>query len=185
MLYNKEIDNSTLIQFILLYTLNKANELVAYGDLLNLVLENCNISYTDFQISLDNLVNTNHVEGLITAKNIQKFRITDKGRNVADAFRQRIPVYLREPIEASVKQLLREERIRNAVQGKISAVSPNEYTAECSLYDSDSTLLMSVSLYSGTRDLAEQTVRYFKENPEDIYARVIEAFSPDSDKTKK
>ncbi len=60
MLYNHEIDNSTLIQFIILYALNKANELVAYGDLLNLVLENCNIRYTDFQLSLDNLVNTKH-----------------------------------------------------------------------------------------------------------------------------
>ena len=180
MLYNKEIDNTTLIQFIILYALNKANELVAYGDLLNLVLENCNIRYTDFQLSLDNLVSTKHAEGLITGKNIQKFRITDKGRNLMDIVKTRIPIYLREPIEEAVKKLLHDERLRNAVRGKISAISPDEYTAECELYDGDNTRLIAISLYAGTRDQAEQTVRYFKENSETIYARVIEAFSPDA-----
>lgn len=180
MLYNKEIDNNMLIQFIILYALNKADELVAYGDLLNLVLENCNIRYTDFQLALDNLLNTKHAEGLITGKNIQKFRITEKGKNLKDIITRRIPVYLREPIEESVKKLLHDERLRNAVRGKISAVSPDEYTAECELYDADNTQLMSISLYAGSREQAEQTVKYFKNNSEIIYERVLEAFSPDA-----
>lgn len=180
LLYDKEIDNKTLIQFIILYALDTADRLVAYGDLLNIVLENCNISFPDFQLSLDNLVKTHHAEALITGKNIQKFQITDKGRNLSDIIINKIPVYLREPIEKSIDDLLHEERIRNAVRGKISAVSPNEYTAECELYDNDNTRLMSISLYSGTREQAEQTVRYFKDNAEGIYARVIEAFSPDA-----
>lgn len=182
MLYQKEIDDSTLIQFIILHTLNKADCLVAYGDLLNLVLDNCNINYQAFQLSLDNLVQTNHAEALITGKNIQKFRITEKGRNVAEFFRKKIPVYIREPIEASLKELLEAERLRNAVRGSISALSPDEYTAECSLYDGDNTMLMNISLYAGTRDQAEETVRYFKDNADAIYAKVIEAFSPDAKK---
>lgn len=180
MIYDKEIDNKTLIQFIILYTLNEANRLVAYGDLVNIVLENCNISYPDFQLSLDNLVKTKHAEALITGKNIQKFQITEKGKNLTDIIMNKIPVYLREPIKRAVNDLLQEERIRNAVRGKISAVSPGEYTAECELYDNDNTRLMSISLYSGTREQAEQTVRYFKDNAELIYAGVIEAFSPDA-----
>lgn len=180
MLYQKEIDDSILIQFIILHTLNKVGHLVAYGDLLNLVLNNCNINYNDFQISLDNLVQTNHAEALITGKNIQQFRITEKGRNVADFFKNRIPVYLREPIEQSIKELLKSERIKNAVRAKISAVSPNEYTSECALYDDDNTLLMSIVLNSGTREQAEKTVRYFKEHSDIIYAKIIEAFSPDA-----
>lgn len=180
MLYNREIDNNILIQYIILYALNKADRLVAYGDLLNLVLENCNILYTDFQIALDNLINTHHAEGLITGKNVQKFRITEKGKNLKDIITYRIPVYLREPIEDAVKKLLHDERLRNAVRGKISAVSPSEYTAECELYDADNTRLMSISLYTGTREQAEQTVKYFKNNSERIYERILKAFSPDA-----
>lgn len=180
MLYNNEIEDTILIQSIILHTLNKAECLLAYGDLLNVILNNCNINYNDFQIALDNLVKTNHAEGLITGKNIQKFQITEKGRSVAEFFRSRIPVYLREPIENAIKDLLREERLRNAVKGRISAVSPTEYTAECSLYDGDNTMLMEISLYSGTREQAESTVRYFRENSDKVYAKIIEAFSPDA-----
>lgn len=180
MLYQKEIDNSILIQFIILHTLNKANCLVAYVDLLRLVLDNCNINYGDFQISLDNLTKTGHAEALITGKNIQKFRITEKGRTVADFFRTRVPVYVREPIEKSINDLLREERLRNAVRGKISAVSPTEYTSECSLFDGDNTMLMSITLYAGTREQAESNVKYFKAHSDKIYSKIIEAFSPDA-----
>jgi hypothetical protein len=41
---------------------------------------------------------------------------------------------------------------------------------------------MNISLYAGTRDQAEETVRYFKDNADAIYAKVIEAFSPDAKK---
>lgn len=181
MIYNKEIDDPILIQSIILHTLNKADCLLAYGDMLNVVLNNCNINFSDFQLALDNLVQTNHIEGLMTGKNIQKFRITEKGLNVVEFFRGKIPVYIREPIEESIKQLLYDERIKNAVRGKISAVSPTEYTAECALYDGDNTMLMEISLYTGTRDQAEAVVKHFKKNSDKVYAKIIEAFSPDAE----
>lgn len=180
MIYSNEIEDTILIQSIILHTLNKANRLLAYGDLLNLVLNNCNINFADFQIALDNLVQTKHAESLMTGKNMQEFRITEKGKNVADFFRGRVPVYIREPIEDSIKDLLREERLRNAVRGRISAISPTEYTSECALYDGDNTMLMEISLYSGTREQAETTVKYFKANPDKVYEKIIEAFSPDA-----
>ncbi len=124
LLYQQEIDDSILIQFIILHTLNKADCLVAYKDLLNLVLDNCNINFNDFQLSLDNLVKTKHAEALMANKRLQLFRITEKGRNVAEFFRTRIPVYVREPIEDSIRELLKEERQKNAVRTDISAVSP-------------------------------------------------------------
>ena len=180
MIYDRKIEDSILIQSIILHTLNKADCLLAYSDLINIVLNNCNINYGDFQIALDNLVKTNHAEALMTGKNIQKFQITEKGQSVAEFFRSRIPVYIREPIEASINDTLREERLRNAVRGKISAISPTEYTSECALYDGDNTMLMEISLYSGTREQAERTVRYFRENSDKVYAKIIEAFSPDA-----
>lgn len=180
MIYDKEIDNPILIQSIILHTLHKADCLLAYGDMLNVILENCNITFTDFQLSLDNLVQTNHIEGLMTGSNIQKFRLTEKGKNVVEFFQGKIPVYLREPVEASLKDALREERLRNAVRARISAVSPTEYTAECALYDGDNTMLMEISLYTGSREQAETTVKYFKEHSDKVYAKIIEAFSPDA-----
>ena len=71
MLYQKEIDDSVLIQFIILYTLSKVDNAIPYNELLNLVLDNCNINYNDFQVALDNLVRTKHVNTFLEGKHNQ------------------------------------------------------------------------------------------------------------------
>ncbi|MBQ8300863.1 MAG: DUF4364 family protein [Clostridia bacterium] len=99
MLYQKEIDDSVLIQFIILYTLSKVDSAVPYNELLNLILDNCNINYNDFQVALDNLITTNHVHAFLESEHTQKYEITEKGMNASDFFTTNIPIYIREPID--------------------------------------------------------------------------------------
>lgn len=177
MLYQKEIDDSVLIQFIILFTLDNVDRPVAYNDLLNLVLDNCNINYNDFQIALDNLTSTDHVQTFLEGSHNQIYAITQKGSNAEDFFKSHIPIYIREPIEKSIKELFRNDRIKNAVRGGISPVRKNEYNAECALYDDDNTQLMSLSLYMGDRELAEKTVKYFKTHSALVYKKILDALT--------
>ena len=55
-LYKQEIEDELMIQFIIMYALRGADEPLAYTDLLNVIQGNCEINFTDLQISLDNLV---------------------------------------------------------------------------------------------------------------------------------
>lgn len=176
MLYQKEIDDSVLIQFIILFTLNNSDAPVAYNHLLNLVLENCNINYNDFQISLDNLVSTNHVRKFIESGHNQKFEVTPKGSAAGDFFAGHIPIYIREPILESIKQLFIEERRKNAVRSSITPVRKNEYAAECQLFDDDKTEIMNLMLYTGSREEAERMAVFFKEHSEIIYEKILAAF---------
>lgn len=180
MLYQREIDDSVLIQLIILYTLSRADSAVPYNELLNLVMNNCNINYTDFQVALDNLVKTEHIHAFIEGKHNQKYEITSKGRSVGEFFKSNIPVYIREPIETSVKELFLTERRKNAVKGGIVPIHGNEYGAEMELYDDDRTCLMHLSLYAGTREEAEKLARRFREKPEEIYRKIIDAFETPS-----
>lgn len=184
MLYQKEIDDSVLIQFIILFTLDNVDRPVAYNDLLNLVLDNCNINYNDFQIALDNLTSTDHVQTFLEGSHNQIYAITQKGSNAEDFFKSHIPIYIREPIEKSIKELFRNERIKNAIRGGISPVRKNEYSAECALYDDDNTQLMSLSLYIGDRAQAEKTVEYFKAHSEIVYQKILEAITETEQSTK-
>ena len=61
MLYSREIEDELMIQFIIMYAIKGADEPLAYTDLLTTVQENCEISFTDLQLGLDNLVKTGHV----------------------------------------------------------------------------------------------------------------------------
>lgn len=177
MLYQKEIDDSVLIQFIILYTLSKVDDAVPYNELLNLVLDNCNINYNDFQVALDNLTKTNHVNAFLEGAHNQKYRITQKGMNAVEFFTANIPVYIREPINSSIKELFKERRLKNAVQSNISPVRKDEYSTECQLYDDDNTPLLSLSLYAGSRDEAERMARLFREKSDEIYVKILDAFN--------
>ena len=164
MLYQKEIDDSVLIQFIILFALLKADKPLAYNELLNVVLDNCNINYNDFQVALDNLVSTGHALTRLEGQHNQIYSLTQKGENAGDFFKTNIPIYIREPIEESIKQLFLEER-------------RDEYAAECSLFDDDKTQLMSVTLYAGTREQAENIAEYFKENYDRIYEEILKCMT--------
>ncbi len=181
MLYQKEIDDSVLIQFIILYTLSKVDDAVPYNELLNLVLDNCNINYNDFQVALDNLAKTNHISAFLEGAHNQKYRITQKGMNAGDFFTSNIPIYIREPIDASIKELFKEQRRKNAVQSNISPIRKDEYSTDCLLLDDDNTSILSLSIYAGSREEAERMARLFREKSDDIYAKILEAFS-DHDK---
>lgn len=177
MIYQKEIDDSVLIQFIILYTLSRVDSPIPYNQLINLILDNCNINYNDFQVALDNLVTTNHVETILTGKHNQKYRITQKGMNSSDLFTANIPVYLREPINKSIKELFIEERRKNAVRSGIIPVKNDEYSVECQLYDDDNTQILSLSLYTGSREEAEKMASFFRAHSDVIYQKIIDAFS--------
>ncbi|MCH5210765.1 MAG: DUF4364 family protein [Oscillospiraceae bacterium] len=177
MLYQKEIDDSVLIQFIILYTLSKVDSAVTYDALLNLILDNCNINYNDFQVALDNLVHTEHVHAYLESERSQKYEITQKGLNAGELFHANIPIYIREPIDSSVKELFKEVRRKNAVRSAITPVRRDEYSADCQLYDDDNTQILNLSLYAGSREEAEKMAVFFREHSEDIYAKILDAFN--------
>lgn len=174
--YKREIDNTALIQFIILYTLSKADTPVAYNNLINLIMDNCNINYNDFQVGLDNLVRTNHVKAHVEGKHNQIYALTEKGENSIKSFKSDIPIYIREPIDNSVKEMYLLSRRENAVSAGILPYKDDDYMTECILRDDDKTELMRLTLYAGTREMAEKMAVYFKEHPDLIYGNIIESF---------
>ncbi len=171
--YEREIDNDLLIHFIILYTLHNVDHPIEYNDLLNIVLENCNINFNDFQISLDNLVTTDHANTFLKTESIRVYEITEKGRNLAKDLKDRVPIYIREPIMRDIKELYLEERRRNAIQARIIPIHKNEFGAECKLFDDEKTQIFELMLYVGGRDEAEKMVKYFKNNYETVYGEVL------------
>ena len=166
-----------LIQFIIMFTLNNADDALPYSDLVTLVMDNCNINFNDFQLALTNLADTGHVRAYLETPTLQKYEITPKGAAAADFFKTHIPIYIREPIQQSIKELYREQRLKKAIRSSIFPVRRNEFSAECELYDDDNTRLMQLSLYTGSRDEAEKFAKYFKSNAYTVYDKVIDIFA--------
>ncbi len=177
LLYDREIDDELMIQFILMYALGKADEPLAYTDLLNVVQGNCEINFTDLQLALDNLIQTGHAAKRQISEMLTVYSLTRKGKYVIDFFYSHIPLIIREPIDRSIKDMYLEKRRREAVRASVTPINMNEYTAECELYDDDKMLIMSLSLYAGTREHAEAIAEFYKKNSAEVYGKIIDIFA--------
>ena len=177
LLYNREIEDELMIQFIIMYALKGADESLAYADLLSVVQGNCEISFTDLQLGLGNLVDTGHVSERRVSDMLSIYDLTQKGRYVIDFFYTQIPLIVREPIDETIKEMYIEKRRREAVRAGIDPINQNEYNAECNLYDDDKLLIMSLRLYAGTRDEAERIAEYFKSHAADVYSGILNLFN--------
>lgn len=177
LLYSREIEDELMIQFIIMYALNGADEPIAYSDLLSVVQDNCEISFTDLQLGLDNLIKTGHVSQRQITDILYVYDLTQKGKYVIDFFYSHIPLIVREPIDKSIKTLYLEKRRREAVRAGIDPINKNEFNAECNLYDDDKMLLMSLRLYAGRREEAEGIAEYFKANSAEVYGGILNLFN--------
>ncbi|MBR0365730.1 MAG: DUF4364 family protein [Clostridia bacterium] len=181
MLYNGKIEDELMIQFIILYTIWRADESPSYSDLLTVVQDNCDINFMDLQVGLDNLVKTGHASETQVSEMVKAYDITEKGKNIIEFVYKEIPLIIREPIDSSIKELYLEKRRENAVKAYIEPINENEYYSECVLKNDDRTEMLFLRLYAGERAEAERIAEYFKENSDKVYMDILKALKEDTD----
>lgn len=175
-MYTREIDDPVMIQYIILFTLSKASRRVTHSQLTCLTLDRCNISFTSFQIALDNLVQIEYIKILPNGfdENMPIYELTDKGIQANSFFEHSIPIYIRDQIEEHIKPFFEQENLKHSVRAKLVELSKDEYAVECAIFDSTSPL-MQMTFSAGARSTAAQMIRNFKANPDEVYAKIMSA----------
>ena len=174
MLYKREIYDQVTIQYIILFALVKANRIVTHSQLTSLVLDNCNIKFTEFRIALDNLEKIGHIRTFSPDKVETYCEILPPGIEANAFFYKKIPIYIREPIEDYIAPFFKDELIKQSVTAELLPLNQKEFMADLGIYDLN-TPLMKLSVYAGTRKAANDMIRAFKSNPQLIYETVINA----------
>lgn len=178
MLYSKEIDDKILIQLIILYALNEAEQPITLNQLETLVLDNCNINYVNFQLALDNLINVNQVHTFHASDDKRYFEILSLGKEAIDGFWRKVPVYIRDPIKKSVIPMFKKEILENSVRTKLVPINEKEFMAQLGIYDAD-VPLMEMTFYAGSRAQANAIMKHFDENSNDIYNGIVKLLTPE------
>lgn len=176
MIYDREITDSVMIQYIILFTLAKANRIVTHSQLTTLILDNCNINFADLIIALDNLVEIGCVRTFSSDEKKQYVELTAKGTETNGFFQKSIPIYIREPIEKSIAPFFHEEKLRKSVRAELMPINETEYLAELGIYEGN-TPLMNLSVYAGTREMAADMIRKFRADPESFYKLIMETLT--------
>lgn len=182
--YNREITDMIMIQYIILFTMAKADRIVTHSQLTTLVLDNCNINFADFRIALDNLSNIGFIRVFNAGDNNQYCELLPKGVESNGFFQGSIPIYIREPIEKSIAPFFHEEELKKSVRAELTPLNEKEYLAECGIFEGN-TPLMQLSVYAGTRKMAADMLRKFKSDPEKLYRMIMTALSEDITEEEK
>lgn len=181
--YDREITDAIMIQYIILFTLAKANRIVTHSQLTTLVLDNCNINFADLVIALDNLTEIGFVRSFTGSDKKQYVELLPKGEESNGFFHKSIPIYIREPIEKSIAPFFHEEKLRKSIRAELMPINEKEYLAELGIFEGN-TPLMNLSVYAGTRSMAADMIRRFKADPDGFYEKIITTLSeplPDSE----
>ncbi len=176
--YSREITDMTMIQYIILFTLAKVNRAITHSQLTTLVLDNCNINFTDFSLALDNLSTIGFVRIFTTSDNNQYIDLLPKGVESNGFFQNSIPIYIREPIEKSIAPFFHQEELKKSIRAELIPINEKEHIAKCGIYEGN-TPLLDISLYAGTRKTAANMLRRFKADPEKFYKLITSALLED------
>lgn len=173
-MYMREVTDPVTIQYIILFTLSKADRSVTHSQLTCLTLDRCNINFANFEIALDNLVGIGYIKknSLEYDENMPIYSLTEKGNEANTFFESSIPIYIREQIAEYIIPFFEEERLKTSVKAKLTNVDEKEFCADCGLYDSNSAL-MELKFFADRKTCAKM-VRNFKKNYEQIYPKIIE-----------
>ena len=173
MKYMREIDDNVMIQYIILFTLAKVNRHVTYKQITGLILDNCNIEFSNFQLALTNLVETEHVRSFSPDEFTTVYELLPKGVEADGFFEKNIPIYIRDQIEEAIPPFFNEEEEKRSVRSELVPVTRNEYAIKCGIYDR-SVPLLEMTVYAGSRKDANKMLKYFNENTEMIYKDIID-----------
>lgn len=178
--YTREITDPVLIQYIILFTMASAERTLTHNQLTSLVLDKCNISFTDFSIALDNLINIGLLSRYKPEETLYIYELTDKGIEANGFFYRSIPIYIREQIIAYIAPFFREEIRKSSTRAEILPINEQEFMVQCGIYD-NKTPLMELNFYAGNRQTAAAMARHFKEHQDEIYRTILYAMTPDTE----
>ena len=173
MIYKREITDPVMIQYIILYTMAEAKKIISHDDLTSIVLDNCNIKFTEFRIAVDNLEKIGHIRTFYAGYKKMYCELLKEGKQANSFFYKKIPSYIREPIKEYIKPFFKEEENKKSVSGALLPINENEYMADLGIYDGDVPII-EIKLYAGTRKFANSIIREFKRQPQRVYETIIE-----------
>ena len=133
----------------------------------------CDDGFGYFELSeaFSELQTSNHVEKCME-ENIEVFSITQKGRETAQAFQNRLPYTVREAAELSALRVIRKIRRDAQISVSTKQIDEKDFVVDMSMQDVFSIRMNVVSLQQ-----AALLERNFKKNAESIYQQLLSALT--------
>lgn len=157
------------IKFLILYLMARVATPVDFPTLTDLTMCDDGVDYFEFAEAVAELVESGH----LTLED-DRYAITDKGRENGAACESSLPYSVKQKCTANLSKVNGVLRRNAQVRAEILDRPEGGLTLRLIL-DDDAGNLFTLELLCGSQEQADRLATHFKERPEHIYHRVLEA----------
>lgn len=179
---NTENSEQVVNKLILLFILNIISTQITNLQLMKLVLELKYMNYFEFQLIINNLLNSNHITKE-TKDNSTYLNITPEGIKTIEFFKDRIPhgiiTYFTENI-GTIRNKIKNESF---ISSSITTDSPGQYILNLKVQEDDFSLI-DLKITVGTNTDAQIMQSNWKKHSQVIYNEIIQSLTQKRDVLK-
>lgn len=166
-------------KLLLLYIIKLSPNNFSKNEITEFVLDKNYMNYFLIQRYLSELINANFIE-LIDQDSKEVYKILEKGINALSYFEDRITDGIRNELNAKFNKDIEEKVIQTQVVCDYYPKENNQYVVNLKLVENEETLF-SLYLDVGNDKQAKLVCDNWKENPEQIYQKIIKVLiKPDT-----
>lgn len=170
--YNGLLKDGFYIKIIILYVLNNYGRPLTNQALTDIIIEEVDIDYFDFQKCLYELLSVSYVK-YFEEETADMYDLTEEGKKVSVMFEKRIPYLIRQKLDTCIKNKLESLEPRGKVEADVTVSHRGQFGVYLKIYETGD-LLFELNMNVGSRELAYKTKDYFLENAEKIYRETTE-----------
>lgn len=166
------------MKFAILYTLEKNAAPIAMPALCDILTwEKQVMNYFDLALMLNELIEDGFVESKFY-RDERCFTPSEKGSETNTFFFERVPLSIRNKIDAAISEIKFEEQTNpNAVMTEVIPVAAHQYMASLNMLDANLPLL-ELKIHAGSRADAESAAKQLSAHADEIYKDIIEKIMP-------
>lgn len=170
-------ENPADVKLILLYLLDSFQIPVPNAYLVDTALDPSFVNYFDLQQALLDSLDCGFVS-YYEEDGTRFYSLTKRGTEALSFFREKLPLSVREKLHVTARMKLKELRHALSIIADCKQISELEYESTIGIREAGYDLFR-VTLTLGNEATARQICSEFKQNPQGIYAKILNVFLQD------
>ena len=164
-------------KLLVLYVIKSLRQAISKTQLTEIILENNFINYFTLQQYISELDTAEFVE-YIEKNNKILITITSKGENVLSIFNDRISPIKRDIIDNYISKTIDNIKKELTIHSDYTIEKNNSFIVDLKALE-DETLLIDLKISVPTKKQATSLCNRWKENPSDIYTKIVQVLFSD------
>ena len=164
-------------KLLVLYVIKSLRQAISKTQLTEIILENNFINYFTLQQYISELETAEFVE-YIEKNNKKLITITTKGENVLSIFNDRISPIKRDIIDNYISKTIDNIKKELTIHSDYTIEKNNSFIVNLKALE-DETLLIDLKISVPTKKQATSLCNRWKENPSDIYTKIVQVLFSD------